>query len=196
LPGVPTVVAWLTRAACAGFIAWIVVPPETAAEGWWLVPGFALVVFAEWALLEHLAARPPDGSIGAALAATALTAGVVLVVAASMRLMEANIVLASALGGLTVVAWLRRLDLGAAIPGAAVLIPGILFFGQQATFSDVSWWAFLLAAVAPLVLALTLPFRTLGGIRLALLRLAVLLPMLLPPLIAALYVAMQEESWE
>jgi len=196
-PGVPKVVAWLTRPACAGVIAWLVIPPETTAEGWWLVPGFALVVFAEWALLEHLAARPPDGSIGAALALTALTAGVVLVIAGSMRLMEANMVLASALGGLAVVAWWRRLDLGAAVPAAAVLIPGILFFGQQATtFSDVPWWAFLLTAVAPSILAATLPFRKLGGIRLALLRLAVLMPMLVPPFLAALNVAMQAESWE
>ena len=42
-PGVPKVVAWLTRPACAGVIAWLVIPPETTAEGWWLVPGFVLV---------------------------------------------------------------------------------------------------------------------------------------------------------
>ena len=192
LPGVPAAVAWLMRAACAGVIAWLVIPPQTTAEGWWFVPAFAAIIFAEWAFLEHLAARPPDGSIAAALALSALTAGVVLVQAGSLRLMEANVVQAAALSGLAVVAWWRRSDLGAAVPGAAVLLPGILLFGQQATFTDISWWAFLLAAAAPLTLVVTLPFRTLGGIRLALLRLAVLLP----PLIAALILAGPVESEE
>lgn len=185
LPGVPAAVAWLTRAACAGLIAWLVIPQETRAEAWWFVPGFALVVFAEWALLEHLAARPPDGSVAAALSLSALTAAAVLVHAGSTRLMEANIVPAAALAGLAVAAWRRRLDVGAAAPGAVVLVVGILLFGQQSTFSEVSWWAFLLAATAPLTLAVTLFFRNLQGPRLLLLRLAVLLP----PLLAALYLA-------
>ena len=71
------------------------------------------------------------------------------------------------------------------VPGAAVLLPGILLFGQQSTFSDISWWAFLLAAAAPLTLAVTMFARPWSGIRLSLLRAAVLLP----PLIAAMYLA-------
>lgn len=185
LPGVPKFVAWPTQAACAGVIAWLVIPPETRAEAWWFVPGFAIVVFAEGALLEHLAARPPDGSIAATLALSALTAAGVLVHAGSGRLMEANIVLAAALGGLTVVAWWRRLDMGAAVPGAVVLLVGILLFGQQSTYSDVSWIAFLLAAMAPLTLAITLPLRALAGMPLVLLRVAVVLPPLLIALIFA-----------
>ncbi|MCI0682402.1 MAG: hypothetical protein L0Y71_09875 [Gemmataceae bacterium] len=185
LPGVPSAVAWITKAVCAAAIAWFVIPPETRADGWWFVPGFAVVVFAEWALLERLAARPPDGSIAAALALSALTAAAVLVHAGSTRLMEANIVLAAALGGLSAAAWWRRLDVGAAVPGAVVLLAGVALFGQQSTYTEISWTAFLLAAAAPLTLAVSLPLWRLHGARLLLVRLA----LLLPPLVAAAVLA-------
>src|SRR5262249_8669259 len=82
---------WLLRAAAVAAIAWWVVPvtnpgeeagPEelAAAERMtWLLPACAGVMFAQWALLEPLAARPAGGSIPFLLALCAFTAAAVLI---------------------------------------------------------------------------------------------------------------------
>ncbi len=185
LPWVPSQLGWCLRGAVVALVVAWVLPATVAAEGtpaelraplWWL-PAFTAVILAGWALLESLAARPPSGSIPLAMMLTALTATGVVLYADLPRAPEAATVLAGALGGLTLVAWWRRVDGGGAVPGVAVLLPGLLFMVHRETYSNVPWVAFALAAGAPLILALTLlpPFRAWQGMRLHLLRFALLL---------------------
>jgi hypothetical protein len=207
-PRVPPVLAWLVRAAAAGLISWCVVPAAYQTAVWWLAPALAVVVFAQWALLEPLAARAPGG-VALALALSAFVAAGVLIHAGSARLTDAALALGGALGGIAVAAaWLRGAA-GGAVPGAAVLLPGLLLMGQQETFSEISWLAFALAAVAPLMLVLTWPLHGRTGKPSALVemdsaalttrvsgprRLLFLLAhlaVMLPPWLAALYLARQ-----
>jgi hypothetical protein len=176
-PAVWRVVGWLVRAATAAAAAWWVLPEAVRTEAMWLPAALAAVILAEWALLEHLAARTPGGGVPLALALSAVVGAAVLIHAGTARLTDSMTVLAAVLVGVAAVAAWRRLDAGGAVPGAAVLLPGVLLMGQQETFSEVQWLAFALAAAAPLVLAVTLlpPFRSWQGTRLRLLRFALLL---------------------
>jgi hypothetical protein len=207
-PLVPALAACLVRASAAGAIAWWVVPADYQTAVWWLAPGLAAAVFAEWTLLEPLAARAP-GSVLLAVAMSAFVAGGVLIHAGSARLTDAAMALGGALGGIAVAAALLRTDARGAIPGAAVLLPGLLLMGQQETFSEISWPGFALAAAAPLMLGLTWPLHLRTGASAAPLetkaatpthaaalsrRLFVLLlhlAVMLPPWLAALYLARQ-----
>jgi len=190
-PGLQSCAGWLLRAAASALISWVVIPAETRLSVDWLAPAFAIIVFALWALLEQLAAEPPDGAVPFCLAATFLTAGAVLIHAGSARLMDTSVVVASALAGIGAVAWWRRVDAGGAIPAAAVLLPGFLLMGQQETFSDVPWYAFALPALAPLLLAEALPLSQWQGTRLQILRMLLMLFLMLLPLAAAVYLAQE-----
>src|ERR1019366_8828206 len=142
------------RGAAALGIAWWVIPVD-AREVVWLAPSFAAVVFLEWVVLERMTAQPPDGSVAFCLAMAFLTAGVVLLFAGIARWMEAAVVCASALAGIGLVAWLRRADVSGIVPAAAVLLLGLLLMGQRETsVTAIPWYAFALAALSPLMLAL------------------------------------------
>lgn len=179
---VPRIVAWLVRTGCVASAAWWVIPAAEQADAWWLAPGFAAITLAEWVLLEHLASKPPNGTPPFCLALTAFFAVPVLIQAASGSGADAATVLAAALGGVAAVAWLRSADADAVVPGAAMFLNGILLAGQRGTFTDVPWAAFLLVAVAPLSLILTLTARRFTGVTLLLLRIVVLLPLLVAAL--------------
>jgi hypothetical protein len=184
---VPAALGWMLRAACSAWLAWWIVPETLRWESWWLVPAFAIVVFSEWAVMEDGAARSPGATAPLVLGISAYVAAAVLIHAGSARLTDAAIVLGSALSGIALIAWWRRCDAGGAVPGAAVFLPGLLLVGQQETFSDIPWPGFAIAAAAPLALVFSLPARTWPMARLHLLRLA----LMLPPWIAALYLARQ-----
>jgi hypothetical protein len=193
LPDMQPAPGWLLRAGTAGLIALVVIPAGLRQEIDWLMPAFAAVVFAEWAILERLAAEPPDGCVPFCLAVVFLAAGTVVIHASYALLMNVAIVLASALTGLALVAWWLRADASGAIPAAAVMLPGLSLLGQQETktFSDVPWYAFALPALAPLLLAEALPLSHWQGKRQRLLRFLLMLLLLLVPLATAILLAHQ-----
>lgn len=184
-PRLPRAAGWLLRLVCAGGVAWWVIAPASREQALWLPALFAAIVFAEWLLLEHVAAQPPDGMAVFGFAMSAFAAAAVLIHAGSARLTDAATVLAAACAGISVIAWWRRVDAGGAIPGAAVLLAGLLPVGQQETFSEISWHAFALAAAAPLMQSITLLCRHWSRMPLLVLRVLVLLP----PLIGAVILA-------
>jgi hypothetical protein len=189
LPELQPAAGWLLRAAAAIVIAWVGIPSSMRAEFDWLAPVVAAVIFAHWAILERLAADPPDGSIPLCLALVFLTAGAVLIHAGSARLMDVAVVLASALTGLALVAWWRRADAGGAVPAVAVALPLLMLMGQRETFSEIPWYGFALPALAPLLLAEALPLSSWHGPRPQLTRLLVILLLLAVPLGVAFYLA-------
>jgi hypothetical protein len=169
--------------------AWMVIPPATRVEFDWLMPAFALIVFALWVVLGQLAANPPDGSVPFLLAVAFLAAGIVVIHAGSARIMNAAIVISSAFAGVAAVAWWRRADASGAIPAAAVMLPGLLLIAQQETFSEIPWYAFVIPAAAPLLLAEAWPMSQWQGFRLKLVRFLLMLLTVLVPLAAAVYLA-------
>ena len=62
--------------------------------------------------------------------------------------------------------------------------------GQQETFSDVPWYTFALPALAPLLLAEALPLSHWQGTRLHVLRMLLMSLLMLLPLAAAMYLAL------
>jgi hypothetical protein len=195
LPWVPPAVGWTLRAAVVVTAGSWILPADVRAATWWLPPVFTAVVLAEWALLEYLASRPPDGDVPLALALSALAGATVLIFAATGRLNGVMVVLAAALGGIAVVAWWRRADSGGAVGAAVMLLAGVLLMGNETKAEPtedspgVAWPAFALAAGAPLILAVALlpPFRSWQGWRLRFLRFG----LLLAPLTVAIALALQ-----
>jgi hypothetical protein len=189
LPGLAPASGALLRAATAVLIAWLVLPSELRAENDWLAPAFAALVFAHWSLMERVAADAPGGSVPLCLAAVFLGAGAVLIHAHVGRGMDSALALASALAGLAVVAWLRQADAGGAVPATAVMLPGLLLLGQQETDAEIPWYAFLLLALAPLLLIEALPTSRWQGTRWRLARLALMLLLVMIPIALAIGIA-------
>jgi hypothetical protein len=188
---------WLLRGAAAIGIAWWLLPERAREEAAWLAPAFAAVVWAQWVLLDYLAARPGSASVAGALVLTFLTGGTVLLYAASKSLTDPMIVLAFALLGVTIIAWLRGVEVVGAMPALAVALPGLMLMGELTT-EKVPWRAFALTASAPFTLILTMPFLQGPRWRLHLLRLV----LVLIPLVLAILVAQEAgplptgEEWE
>ncbi len=198
LPQIPLVIRWLAIAAAAGFMAWLLVPVELLPEDGhknttWTIALFALVVFAEWVLIEHLCQHVPGGSIPLGLTLTFLAGAAVLLHAGTMRFTDVATFLAASLLGIATAAR-QQADAGGMAPGVAVLLPGLLLSGQTTMVSDSEvpvppLTSFLLVALAPLALLPTLlpPFRRWQGVRLGILQLF----LLLAPSIVAVVLAMQ-----
>jgi hypothetical protein len=189
LPTLPPATGVLLRAGAAILIGWLVLPADLRQDNDWLAPAFATLVFAHWSLLERVAADAPGGSVPFCLAIVFLGAGAVLIHASAARGMDSAAALASALAGLAFIAWWWQADAGGAVPATAVMLPGLLLLGQQETTGDVPWYAFLLPALAPLLLVEALPMSRWEGRRWRLLRLAVMLLLVLIPIVAAVAIA-------
>jgi hypothetical protein len=159
LPDLPPIDGWLLRAAASVTAAWLVIPATLQEEFAWMMPIFALVVFAEWVILDALTAAPPGGTVLFTIALAFSVASMVFIQIGWATKADAAIVLSSALTGIAVVAAWRGVDGGGGVPLAALLLPGLMLMGQQGIESDVPWQAFALAGCAPLVLVLTLPLR-------------------------------------
>jgi hypothetical protein len=186
-PRLPRAAAWIVRAIGVGGAAAWLAPSAVRDEYGWLVPAFAAVVLGAWALLEYVARHPPDGTALACSALTAFVTGGVLLYAASGRSSEAAIIMGSALAGLALIAWWRRIDAGAAVGGPALFLPSLLLAAQLEKSSDleITWHTFALPALAPLMLAWSLPLRDWKPMDLRLLRLG----LVLAPLITAIIFA-------
>jgi hypothetical protein len=178
LPDLRPIDGWLLRGAATLTAAWLVIPVKTQDETAWLMPAFALVVLAEWAVLETLAAHPPGGAVIFSVATAFFVASMVLIQAAWATKADLAIVLASALTGTAIVAAWRRVDASGGVPVAALLLPSLMLMGQQETQSEVPWQAFALCAGAPLMLAVSLPLCRWQSVWLRVLQLGlVLLPL-------------------
>lgn len=175
LPDLRPIDGWLLRAAATLTAACLVIPAKAQEDLSWLLPAFTLLVLAEWAILEPLAADPPGGTVLFCAAMAFLVASMVLIQAAWASKADVAIVLCSALTGLAIVAGWRRVDGGGAIPAVALLLPSLMLMGQQETRSDVPWQAFALTACAPLTLAASLPLRRWQSVWLRILQLVLIL---------------------
>jgi hypothetical protein len=181
----------LLAAVAAGLAAWLLVPHHVPARAW-VLPILGLIIFALWQILERLARTTPGGQAPWLLALTFLAGGLIILYAHCGRLAEVAMICAGALIGLGLVACWARIDCSGVVPATAVLLPGTLLAGATETWSEVPGLAFALVALAPLVLAGTLPtsLRRWPLTRLALLRLL----LLLLPLACAVLLAVHAES--
>jgi hypothetical protein len=193
----------LLRGAASFGIAWWVIPENVRTEIPWLTLAFAAAMWLNWMLLEMFAGRggfqPPNTrrleaaatDVGVCVVLSLLVAGGVLVFAGIARHMEAAIVLAMAFAGVSVVAAWRQFDLRAAIPAIAVMLPGLLVMGnRESSVETIHWAAFALPAIAPLMLAASLPFQHWPRKRSIVLRIG----LVLIPLIIAMILARQGGS--
>ena len=188
LPELPALDGLLLRAAAALGAAWWLIPEDARAELVWLAPAFAAVVWAEWMLLDQLAAEPPGGVVPFLLALTFFTASIVLIYAQTARLSETALVFSSALAGIALIAAWWRIDTGGVIAPAVLMLSALMLVGQRETFNDALWWpAFALTAAAPLMLAPTLVLQRFGGFGVRLLQLV----LVLIPLSIAFWLALQ-----
>jgi hypothetical protein len=177
---------WLLRGGVAIAIAWALIPEDLRERLVWLAPAFAMVVWAEWVILDRIAAQPASFSVALSLTLSLLAAAGVLIHAGTARLMDATLVQACAIAGVLLVACCRRVDVGGAIPALAVALPGLLLMGQLTQAEEkMHWAAFALPACAPLLLVATMPVTHWPKLRLHLVRLA----LVLIPLAFALYLA-------
>jgi hypothetical protein len=170
---------WLLRAGVAVATAWSVIPQEVRDKYLWLAPAFAVVVWALWVILDRVAAEPGSGSVAVCMTLSLLAAGGVLIHAGSAKAMDVVVVLAFALIGVWIIASLRDVEFGGAVPGVAVALPGVLLMGHQDASEEVleliHWSAFALPACAPIALAVTLPITHWRKPWLHLLRVALIL---------------------
>jgi hypothetical protein len=87
-------------------------------------------------------------------------AGLVLVYSHSGRLADAALLMAAALGGVSLVALWVPIDMRPVLPALTMYLCGVMLSGYDGTFSDVPMMSFFLAAHAPLFLAFVLiPLR-------------------------------------
>jgi hypothetical protein len=177
LPDLRPIDSRLLRAAASVTAAWAVIPTTAQEEIAWLMPVFAVVVFAEWMILDMLTASPPGGTVIFSLALVFFVASMPLIQAGWGSLADVAIVLSAAWTGIAIVATWRHVDGGGGVPVVALLLPSMMLLGHLLT-DEVPWQAFALIAGAPLMLAFTLPLRHWQSVWLRVLQLAlVLLPL-------------------
>src|SRR5262245_6645503 len=136
IPRVPVPVRFLLRAAACALAACLLAPADLRAEKSWLQPAFLLVVLVEWEVLEGSAGRSPGGGVPLGLALVFVGGAAVLIHAHSARLADVAFLVAAAFTGIAAVAWWARADGAGAMPGAAVLLPGLLLAGHSEPYSE------------------------------------------------------------
>jgi hypothetical protein len=198
-PQVPATASWLLRALTAGHAAWLLVPSGLPSElDWvvpvyvWAVPAFALVVLAEWGILQSLATELPGGTLPLAAACALLGAAGVIIHAHSARMTDIATFAAASFAGVALIAAWSRTDVGAVMPAAAVMLPGLVLSAYYETFSEVPPQAFAFVALAPLTLAVPLAILK-AGIRPPNIKMVAIVLIGLPAALA-LAMAMRVES--
>ncbi len=182
----PRVGTWLVAIAFSFF--GLLVPPELRNDCWWLAPAVAVVVACNWALADEQARRPGGTIVPVWLALVFLAAAVVLIHAHSKHYMDAAVISAGALLGVALASAWWSGETGPVAGGSSVFLVGLLLSGQTQTFSQVPWFVFLLVALAPLTLVLSLvpPISRLKPwLRLVLQTLLLLAPLLGAVILAA-----------
>jgi hypothetical protein len=182
---------WFLQGAASFGLAWWVIPERIHADLPWLVVALAALIWSNWVLLELLAEQPDGAIVGVGAALAFLVAGGVLVFAGSAKFMEAAIILAMATAGVSAIGWRRRFAISAALPAVAVLLPGLLIMGNRETVVEtIHWAAFVLPALAPLFLAVSIPISAWPKHR----RIAFQFALFLVPLVIAMLLARQGGS--
>jgi hypothetical protein len=174
---VPAGLGWPLRAGAVALMATWPVPDHAVAELRWLPAVFVVVVLLNWALLEELASQAPGGSLPFGMALVAFVGAFVLHQSAYSSSVDAAATLSAGLMGVAAVAARGKVDGGAALPGAAVFLAGLLLAGKSETYVEALPWAsFVAVGAAPLVLMLTLlpPVRDWQGWKLAAARILLL----------------------
>jgi len=138
-------------AAAVATMAIRVIPGPSLIEPMGLVPAFvgltAIVAYGSARLSE----LRPGALVPLVLAMSLGAAGAVVIHAHSKSVMDIAVIGSMAFFGFAAVAFFTRWDYGAAMPGAAILLAGVLFAGYHETESLVPKVAFLLPALAPVV---------------------------------------------
>jgi hypothetical protein len=153
LPAVPSGLGWALRATAANQVAWLLTPNPLREGIPWVPLLLAVVVLAEWALLEYLAGLETGGLVLLALVPVAFVSAVVLIQSGIARFGEAATVLMASLLGVGAVALAMQRDGSAVVPGAVVVLVGLLFAGHYNATTELPKAGFALAALSPLALA-------------------------------------------
>jgi len=192
LPGVSVALGWALRGMVSAHAAWLITPGDLRGEHFWAPLVLAVVVAAQWALLERLGNLPRGGFVALALVPAAMVAAAVLIHAHTARLSDLATVLMGSLLGTGTVALVMGREAAGIAPAAAVLLPGLLLSGQHETFSEVPKTSFVLSALSPLMLApLLIPvWRRNQPKGLWVMQIA----LLLLPMVAAIWLAAHYES--
>jgi|RhiMethySRZTD1v2_1073278.scaffolds.fasta_scaffold177525_2 hypothetical protein len=163
--GVPWWGKWRLRLV-TGFIAALLVVPANLPAEWpvhvhertWPLAVFTLMVALGWVGSEAVARQSPGGAVGLGLAAALFGASIVVLHAHYGKCAEVMTFPAAALVGMSIVALIRKSDIGGAVPAVALLLPTLLLIGATESYSEVPWYAFLLAALPPMTVGLlTIP---------------------------------------
>lgn len=188
--------AAILRLAASFGLMFCVVPENVRVEHAWIAIAYGGAVWMNWTILEAVLRKTENSqagaiSVGACIVLSCLVASGVLLFSGIARYMEAAIVLAMAVAGVTVAAAWRQCDLRAAMPAVAVLLPGLLLVGNRETSVEtIHWAAYALPALAPWLLAETIPLGHWPKLRLIAFRIA----LVLIPLIVAMMLAREGGS--
>ena len=210
VPSVPKWGGWRLRLV-VGFLAAIVIVPADLHKSWpllvdafpypfaaraWALIAFTLFVALGWAGSETVAKNAPGGAVGLGLAFSLFGASLVILHARWASFAEAITFPAAALFGISIVALIRKTDIGGALPGISMLLPAMLLVthDQMSGSHSIPWHAFLLAALPPLSIGLLAipPLSRTQGVS----RWILFWALCLGPTIAAVILAARAESLE
>jgi hypothetical protein len=165
IPRFPFTAAWVLRALAATFAGRLLTPTGMRIEAPWISWVLGLTILLEWAVLVALARQWKDGVTAAAMSIALGGSGLVLIHAHSGSLLDLAMYFSVALMGPAIVAAIWPSSTGPALAAASVFLPSLMLSGQQTNVSEVPLRSFMLAAMAPLALAVLLlprPTRQLG----------------------------------
>ncbi len=128
-----------------------VVPKEYQTLPMIVVPAFIVLTATIGFGLMNLSQRQPGALAPFVLAACLMTAGTVIIYAHSKSLLDVATLGAMALFGIGSVVFFTRGEVGAVLPGGAILLTGTLFAAFHETESLVPTTAFALPCAAPLL---------------------------------------------
>ena len=168
--GIPKWGGWRLKVGLGVLAALVLVPPGLYATWpleyahWpypfrtqvWPLLAFTLVVALGWAGSAAVARQSPGGVVGLGLALALFGASFVAVHAHTARFADALSIPAAALFVITIVAAFTKVEVTGAIPGVALLLPAILLVVaiENEGLHGIPWYAFLLAALPPLMVGL------------------------------------------
>jgi hypothetical protein len=168
VPSVPLWGGWRLRLG-VGFMAAMLLVPMDLHKTWpvildqtllframvWPLLAFTLTVALGWAGSEAVARQSPGGAVGLGMAIALFGASIVALHAHWGTAAEALTFPAAALLGISIVAFVRKSDVGGALPGACVMLPCMLMATWTENSSHaVPWYAFVLAAMPPVAIGL------------------------------------------
>lgn len=168
-PGVPRWGGWWLRLSL-GFVAALVLVPHELYSTWplvldrtpfpfrakvWPLAAFTLAVALGWAGTSAASRKEPGGVVGLGLAVALFGASFVVIHAHFAKFADVLSIAGAALLVIAVVAAFTRVEVTGAMAGVALLLPAALIIAATETYSEVPWYAFVLAGLPPLTVGLT-----------------------------------------